>query len=114
MNNIVLIAAQAAETAARGANPDLYSQLRAAMTATSTHWLATQEDDQFLAACEGAARVCAPEDRVKIETSLRFLQSLASVASGVPVDFAALIPEDEEDRIEPAPLKRIWHEVKAT
>lgn len=113
MDNVVLIAAQEAETAARGANPDLESQLRAAMTATSTHWLATKEDDQFLAACEGVARICEPEDKVRIESALRFLRSLASAASGVPVDFAALIPEDEEDRIEPAPLKRIWDEVKA-
>lgn len=112
MNNLVLMAAVEAERAAKEAPPNLEDQLRAAMRAVQGHWALTNEDEQFLAACEGAGRVCTSENRERIETAMRFLQSLASAASGVPVDFGALVPADEEDRIEPAPLKRIWDEVR--
>lgn len=82
------------------------------MEVTASHWLATNEDDQFLAACEGVARCCDAGDRERIEFGLRFLRSLAAATSGVPVDFASLVAEDEAERVEPAPLKRIWNEVK--
>lgn len=113
MNEIVLIAAVEAETAAKAAeDTTLEGRLRAAMQATANHWMATNEDDQFLAACEGTARVVDDEDRERIEASLRLLQTLSAAASGVPVDFDALLPDGAEDRPKPARLQPLWREVK--
>jgi hypothetical protein len=113
-SNIVLIAAEEGQSAAEAAGPGAEEKIKAAMTATAGHWLATSEDDQFLAACEGAARCLDEGDRERIEASLKVLQGLAAAASGVPVDFAALIPEDSEDEPmpKPFPLKKWWNEVK--
>lgn len=111
-SNVVLIAAADAEMAAQAAGPELEDKLRAAMQATASHWLTTNEDEQFLAACEGVARCCKAADRERIVVSLRLLQSLSAAVSGVPVDFARLVAKDEDERVEPAPLKRIWDEVK--
>lgn len=111
-SNIVLIAAVDAEQAARSAGPDAEDKLKAAMGATARHWMATDENEQFLGACEGAARVLDAEDRARVETSLRLLQGLAAASSGVPVDFGALLPEDPEKAPEPFPLQKWWREIK--
>ncbi len=111
-NNIVLIAAVDAEAAANGAGPDAEEKLRAAMRATARHWMATDENEQFLGACEGAARVLDSQDRARVEASLRLLQGLAAASNGVPVDFASLLPDDAETAPEPFPLQKWWREIK--
>jgi hypothetical protein len=111
-SNVVLIAAQEAEEAARNASDtSLEGRLRAAMSCTVNHWLATNEDDQFMAACEGTARVVDDEERERIENSLRLLQGLSAAASGMPVDFKALLPEDGEERLGIG-LQPLWREIK--
>lgn len=110
MNNIVMIAAVEAESAAQKAGPSVEEKVKAAMKATRSHWLATDENDRFVAAVEGAARCVSEEDLERIQFSMRMLQSLSVAASGVPVDFGALIPDDPEDRLEPYPLSKWWEE----
>lgn len=113
MDNLVALAAMDAQYAAEKAEPNLEAQLRAAMEATRSHWMVTNEDTQFMAACEGTARVCSPEDKERIEASLRLLSSLSAASSGVPVDFGALLPDDEdEEPVKPARLMPLWREIK--
>lgn len=109
VSNSVLIAAVEAESAARDAgNAPLEDRARAAMRATRGHWLATREDDQFLAACEGLARVCSPEEVERIAAELRAQQALAAILSGVPVDLDAAVAQREEH--EPIGLMLLWRE----
>lgn len=116
MNNSVLIATQECEIVAReaGANASLEDRARAAMYAAKHHWLVTDEDDQFTAACEGLARAVEGDDFERVKDDFERLHKAASVlaamTSGVPVDFDALeIPEPAEN---PLGLKRIWLETR--
>lgn len=110
MDNVVLIAAVEADHAAETAGPTVEEKVKAAMKATRGHWMATREEDQFLAACEGAARHLGEDERARMVETIRIMNALGSAVSGVPVDFGALIPENEEDRIEPYPLRKWWEE----
>lgn len=111
MNNIVMIAAVEAEGAAQAAeDQSLEGRLRAAMEATKSHWMATKDEDQFLAACEGVARTCSEEERERMETSLRSLQGLSALMAGVAVDVEALAAQSED--AEPIRLVPLWREVK--
>src|SRR4051812_31782916 len=113
MNNLVLIAAVDAQHAAeRAGDVSLEDRARAAMAATRHHWMATREEDQFLAACEGLARAVTDEERQRIEDDLRRLGKVSgllnALAAGVPVDFDAL--EVEEPPENPLGLRKLWAE----
>ena len=109
MNNIVLIAAVEAEHAARAAGDvSIEDRARAAMRATRNHWMATQEEDQFTAACEGLARTATPDELERIEADLRTQQALAAMLNGVPVDLEAALAARGE--VEPIGLMKLWHE----
>lgn len=108
--NALLIACTEAIPVAREAGPDLEDRLRAAMQKTYRHWMATDEDDQFQAAIAACLEVAEEEDKERIMVAVRMLGALGAAASGVPVDFASM---DVEGIPEPAPLVRIWDEVKA-
>lgn len=111
VSNIVLIAAVEAERAAKAAlesGAGLEDRARAAMGAVRGHWLATQELDQFSAACEGLARTSSPEEVERIEGDLKALQTLSAMMSGVPVDLDAALADHE--RHEPLGLMKLWRE----
>jgi hypothetical protein len=115
MSNIVAIAAVGAREAAENAGPALEDRLRAAMRATHHHWLATKEDDQIMAACEGAAQAVGEgPDRERLIAELKVWQALSAAISGVPVDFGAMVPDDEADRPEPVGIRKLWLEVTET
>lgn len=109
-----MIVAADAENAANAAGPSAEEKLKAAMSATARHWLAIDEQEQFAGACEGAARCVSEEDRERIEASLRLLRGLQAATEGVPVDFAALVPDGAEDEAmpKPFPLQKWWREIK--
>lgn len=108
MSNIVMIAAVEAETAARAAGDvSIQDRATAAMKAVRHHWLATNEQEQFAAACEGLARVVTADERERIEADLRALQTLTAMLSGVPVDLDAALVEREQH--EPLGLMKLWH-----
>ncbi len=109
-----MIAAVEAEIAAAEAARDglsLEDRARAAMRATRSHWLATDEADQFAAACEGLARTCSPEEVERIEAELRTNMALNALLSGVPVDLEAALAAKGDT--EPLGLSKLWREIKA-
>lgn len=120
MSNIIALASMDAQSAIEEI-PDaaLEERARAAMLAVQHHWLATQEEDQFMAACEALARTATPEERDRIIEELRRLKRAASVLNalmaGVPVDMEAVeiqVEEDDPDFVA-LDLRGIWSEVSA-
>lgn len=114
MSNVVLIAAIEARSAVQ-AIPDasIEDRARAAMRAVQNHWMATREEDQFLAACEGLAQTATPEEFERIKDDLERQSKagavLQALAAGVPVDFDALdVPEPAENHLG---LRKLWEEV---
>ena len=112
MNNIVLIAAAEAETAAREAGGTLENRLRAAMGATARHWMATDEGDQFNAAMEGCARTCDPDEMERMLAEMRRLQRLEGLLSGLPVDAERIAADQEAETAEPLKATAMWREIK--
>lgn len=111
-DNLLLIAASEAKFAVEeliAKNPEatVEDRLRAAYATTRHHWLVTDEDTRMRAGVGGVLLTCSPEEKARIEAELRALRSFAAAASGIPVDFGALIDEEA-----PAPigLMRIWRE----
>jgi hypothetical protein len=110
MSNIVAIAAVEARAAAEEAGLALEDRLRAAMRVTHHHWLATDESDQIMAACEGTAQAVGDgPDRERLIAELRVIQALSAAMSGVPVDFDAMLAD--ENRPEPVHIRKLWAEV---
>lgn len=111
MNNIVLIAAMDAQSAAENLkDASLEERARAAMDAVRHHWMATREEDQFLAACEGLARTATPEEMERIEDDLRRLAKVSgllnAMSAGVPVDWDSM--EADEPLENPLGLRKMW------
>src|SRR4051794_9202399 len=87
--------------------PDLDSQLRAAMKATHDHWLITNEEERFKAAVGAVIVISDQATRVRIAQEIRILGSVSAAITGVPVDFSALL----DDNFEPIGLLRMWKEL---
>lgn len=86
----------------------LEDRFRSAMKATHRHWMATDENDQLMAACEGVYALADDDEKGRIEAELRSLSHLAAMLSGVPVDMdvvAASIPAD------PIHIRKLWIDV---
>lgn len=114
MNNLIALVATEAAEAAKQTDGSLEDKLRAAMRKGYRHWMVTDENDQLMGALEGAARVLPDEDVERIKAELRLFQALGAATAGVPVDFGALLPdEDDEDRPEPIGIRKLWDEIKA-
>lgn len=113
LSNSVLIASVEAEIAAKEAGGTLENRLRAAMQATATHWLVTDEGDQFSAAMEGCARTCDPDEMERMEAEVRRLQALQALLSGGPfVDFDKVAGAVEAETAERIGAQAMWREVK--
>lgn len=117
-NNIIALASIEAESAINEI-PDLSleERARAAFRAVHNHWLARQEEDQFLAACEALARSGSEEERERIIEELRRMKraaaTLNALMAGVPVDFETVEKEQDQDDPDfvPLDLRGIWREV---
>lgn len=116
LSNVALIAAVDAESAVREI-PDasLEDRARAAMQAVQNHWMATREEDQFLGACEGLARVASEEERERIVDDLERLGKASglihALQAGVPVDWEAMAAEADAVPENPLGLRKMWQEV---
>jgi hypothetical protein len=78
--------------------------------------MVTDENKQFMAACEGLARTCTPEEKERVEDELRKMsrahQLINALSSGIPVDWETLAEETEaEAPSEPLGLQKLWREV---
>ena len=96
--------------------PDLAERVKACMKRTYGHWMATDEDTQFRGAVAAAMVLSETPDQERIKASLKPLQALAAMISGVPVDLDRLLQEQEQAKEageELIPLRKLWDEVKA-
>lgn len=95
--------------------PTVEDHLREAMRIAQgrPEWTRT-EDEQTRAALGGVllSKSCSPEDKARIESEVRMFRALAVAASGIPVDFGALLAAEGETHPNPIGLRRIWMEVK--
>lgn len=82
-------------------------RLRAAMKVTYRHWMATDENDQFIAACEGVYGLASDDEKERIESELRSLSHLAAMLDGVPIDMDAMAAQIPTD---PIGLRKLWIE----
>jgi hypothetical protein len=112
MDNLILIAAVDAEHAAKGTQGSLEDRLHAAMQATATHWMVTDEDSQFKAAVLGCRRTCDEDETERIDAELRRMQLLAGLMSGLPIDVDRLTAQMEAETAEPLAAQKMWREVK--
>ena len=92
----------------------LVDRLRAAMENTKDHWMCTDEDGRFLAACLAAVDGGTEEDRERvlseIENIRKFSAFIAAAEAGLKID-ADSLPK-VEDQKEPIGLMKLWREVK--
>lgn len=109
--NIIMIAATEAQSRIDTSKP-LEEQARAAMEVTKDFWLSTDEDVRFRGAVGALllANQDNPEATERIKTEMRALNTLSAAMSGVPVDFAQILPELEED-FKPIGLRKLWMEI---
>lgn len=117
---VIALASIDASEAVQGI-PDatLEERARAAMLAVQGHWLATAEEDQFMAACEGLARNCSAEETERIIEDLRRIkrasQLIGALQAGIPVDLEAMEQQAEEEdansSVGPLDLRAVWREV---
>jgi hypothetical protein len=110
VSTLVMIAAVAAEHAARGAGGSLENRLRAAMVATKDSWVTTDESVRFGAALEGCARTCDAGELERIEAEIRRLQTIDALLAGVPVDMER-VEQARADAPEPVGTIKLWREV---
>lgn len=111
MNNLIGIAVTEAKIALeKHADDTLEDQFRAAARSTFRHWMVTDEQQQFMAACEALYAVASAEDKERIKSELESLRDLAALLSGVPVDLERM-SERQEDAPEPIGLRGLWIEV---
>jgi hypothetical protein len=118
VSNLIAIATVEAKAAADALpGSSLEDRARAAMRAVQHHWLVTDPDQQFLAACEGLAQSCKQlgqtedfdrivEDAERIARGTALMQALIS---GVPVAWDEIEPS--ESPANPLGLKNLWIEV---
>ena len=111
-NAMFSIVATEAKNACEG-EPDLTERIKKAMRAAKDHWMETNEEGQFRGALGGAMLASDDAEQERIKASLRPLQALAAAASGVPVDFSRILPDDDAEIAELIPLQKLWNEVKA-
>lgn len=83
-------------------------RFRTAMKATFRHWMATDENDQFIAACEAVYATATEDEQERIKVELRSLADANALLSGVPVDFDAIA---ERIPTNPIGLRKLWQEV---
>ena len=70
----------------------------ACFSAAKDHWMATEEDDQFLGAVGAILQLSNDEDEEKMRAELDTVKALNAAMSGVPVDFSA-VPSLRENPI---------------
>ena len=96
--------------------PDLVERIKACMRVTHDHWMVTDEEQQFKGALGAAMVLSESGDKERIQSSLKPLQALGAMMSGVPVDLERVVREQEEAKEagqEPIPLRQLWADVKA-
>ena len=115
MSDEVMLSIMVAECQG-GDEPDLAERIKACMRKTVDHWMVMDEEMQFKGALAAAMVRSETGDRERIEASLKPLQALGALMSGVPVDLGRVVQEQEEAKEaghEPMPLTQLWADVKA-
>lgn len=91
--NTVLIAITELKGVAE-AEPDYAKRVEKVMAAAAKHWMVTNEEEQFKAAC-GALLLTSPDQADDIKAQLNGLRNLSALISGVPIDIDAMLAESE-------------------
>jgi len=74
--------------------PDYAQRVEKVMAAAVQHWMVTDEQEQFRAAC-GALLLTSPDQADEIKSQLRSLNALGAMLSGVPLDLEALAEQNK-------------------
>ena len=96
--------------------PDLIERVKACMRRANDHWMVTDEEEQFKGALAAAMVLSETGDQERIKSSLKPLQAIGALMSGVPVDLERVLREQEEAKEsghEPIPLRKLWGDIKA-
>lgn len=113
MNNMIMIGITELRAKVDSKQP-LEERLKVVMRAALGHWCVLDEESQFKMAVGAVIMEATEEEQERINLDLKFLSSMASAASGVPVDFVRLVEELGEDSATKAVgLRKLWDEVKA-
>jgi hypothetical protein len=107
---MAIVATEAKHAAER--EPTLEGKLRAAMKVAANHWMVLDRDVQLKGALAAVLQVVGIEsgEGQRIQHELRLHRALSAAASGVPVDFAALLGDEDEPRPEPVRIADLWRE----
>ncbi len=113
-NDELTVAIVATECAVACAEePDLIERIKKAMRpVVHEHWSTTDEDARFRGAVAAAYAdpLTTEEDKQRITFTLKKMQALNAMLSGVQIDIDALTAGLDE--IEPIPLVSLWKDAK--
>ncbi|MHC4424332.1 MAG: hypothetical protein ACYSWR_06665 [Planctomycetota bacterium] len=107
MDNAIAISASIIKSKLEG-KTDLEDILNSAMDAALTEsctWLIGDEDLKFNAAIAAIYLVVDEDTQERVKKEITFLRSLNAASSGVPVNFGALL---EDDEIKVIGLQKYW------
>ncbi len=108
---VSIVAAECRSACAK--EPDLVERIKKAMRqVVHEHWAATDEDARFRGAVAAAYAdpLTTEEDKQRITFTLKKMQALNAMLSGVQIDIDALTAGLDE--IEPIPLVSLWKDAK--
>ncbi len=95
--------------------PDLTERLRKCMKAAHNHWMVLDEPTQLRGAVAAAVDLTDEPDKTRLSRSWeRFVKlnnALGAASNGVPVDFGALLAEQEGvEPLDIIPIMALWSE----
>ena len=90
----------------------LEERLKVAMRAALNHWLITDEESQFKMAVGAVMVEATEEEKERIEIDLKFLNTIAAAASGVPIDTTRVAEDLERNKNKAVGLRKLWDEIK--
>ena len=107
---VALVATEAREAAKDCTTLD--ERIRAAMKSAANHWMVLDRDQQFQGAVAAIYELSDEATRERLTRELDVLKALSAVVQGVPVDFGAVVG-DEEKAPELIGLSKFWREAIA-
>lgn len=85
---------------------DAEAILKEVFSKAKNHWMVVDPNHQIKGAFAVALTKLKPEDRARLMASIDAARAINAAASGVPVDFGAMLAKHEG--IEPLPYDHLW------
>jgi hypothetical protein len=71
----------------------LTDHLNAAMKLAKNHWLIAEDNERFKAAIGAVMTTCSDEDRQRLKTEMKVIETMSLAIMGIGVDLSQAVPE---------------------